>query len=106
MSNIAGPRPPSVSTISGVGCPAYRLLGSRGVGEFGRIAVVDADLKHLRFGVEDRAQAGDAFIGGKKPPALGPDSAKTVRRSAWGTTRAGGSGAGRRILHGANSRNR
>ena len=32
--------------------------------------IVDADLEHLWFGVEHRAQAGDVVLGGKKPPAL------------------------------------
>ena len=54
---------------AGVGCPAHRLLGGAGAGQLDRIVEVDAHLKHLWFGVEHRAQAGDVVLGGEKPPA-------------------------------------
>jgi hypothetical protein len=73
----AGGRRFGQQVAAGVGCPAYRLLGGAGAGQFDRVGDVDAHLKHLGFGVEYRGEAGDAELA-KIPTTNAQYQAKTV----------------------------
>jgi len=73
VSNIAGPSATLLGedVATGVGCPAYRVLGGGGAGQLGRICEVDSHLEYPWLRLEHRGEPGDEVLRRKEPPSWG-----------------------------------